>query len=76
MHTEGRQDKDLIRFERIQLVIHAHIFTAVKVDIKLVVIMTVILGYLHMFVKTVTRFVSLSSLLHRHKGCAEIIGFQ
>ena len=65
MHAEGRKDIYLIGLEQVQLIINTHIFAAVKMDIQLIIVMTVVLGYFHTLVKTIMGFISLAAPGHR-----------
>ena len=67
VHAEGRQDKNLVGVQDIQLVVHAHVFPAAQVDIQLVIVMAVVLGNLHMLMEAVMGFIALAALLHGHE---------
>ena len=46
MHTEGRKDEYLVGLKLEQPVVNAHVFPAAQMDIQLIIIMAVVLGYL------------------------------
>ena len=74
VHTERQQDKHLVRLERKKLIVHAHKFPAVQVDIQLIIIMAVILGNLQTVTVLIVRLITLLSTLHRGKRGLNLIG--
>ena len=75
MHAEGRKNIHLIGFEQIQFVIDAHILPAMKMNIELIIIVAVVLGYFHLLIETVMSFIPLASLSHWLKRGLDFIGF-
>ena len=63
VHGEGRKNKNLIRFQQEQLIVHAHKLPAAEMNVELKIIMAVKLGHLKGFTDLIVGFVSLLSLL-------------
>lgn len=63
VHGEGRKDEDLVRLEEKEPVIHAHVFAAADVNVKLKIIMAVELRDLVDITDLIMRFIALMPLL-------------
>ena len=73
VHAERRENKDLIRLEGEELIVHAHKFSTMQVNIQFIIVMTMILGDLHAVTVLIVCFVALLRLLHGSKRGQDLI---
>jgi hypothetical protein len=73
VHAERRENKDLIRLEGEELIVHAHKFSTMQVNIQFIIVMTMILGDLHAVTVLIVSFVALLRLLHGSKRGQDLI---
>ena len=58
MHKKRRKNEQLVRFQGVELIVHTHVLSAVTMNIKLEIVMTVILCDGHTPVNDKMRFIA------------------
>ena len=68
VHEEGRKNKNLIRAQGVQMIVHAHELAAVQMQVEFKIVVAVVLGDLHVLAVQTVGFIPLRAFLHGFKG--------